>query len=93
MPSMPTASRTRPGVTPVANCSSADSCAWVVEAGWITSERTSPMLATWLCSVRASTNALPAGTPPASSNASTAPVPLGANFFASSCHGELGRPA
>ena len=93
MPSMPTARRTSPGVTPVASCSSGDSCACVVDAGWMTSERTSPMLATWLCSVRALTNALPASTPPASSNASTAPVPLGASFFPSSYHGEVGRPA
>ncbi len=33
MPSMPTASRTSPGVTPVANCSSGDNCECVVEAG------------------------------------------------------------
>ena len=81
-----------PGVTPVASCSSGVSWACVVDAGWITSDRTSPMLATWLCSVSALTNALPASTPPASSNASTAPVPLGASFFPSSYHGELGRP-
>ena len=58
MPSMPTASRTRPGVTPVASCSAAESWLCVVEAGWITRQRTSPMLATWLCSSSASTNAL-----------------------------------
>ena len=56
--SRPTASRTRPGVTPVASCSSAVSCECVVDAGWITRLRTSPMLATWLCSSSASTNAL-----------------------------------
>ncbi len=33
MPSMPTASRTSPGVTPVASCSSGVSCACVVDAG------------------------------------------------------------
>lgn len=59
----------------------------------MTSERTSPMLATWLCSFSAFTNALPASTPPANSNDSTAPVPLGASFFARSCHGEPGSPA
>ena len=60
MPSMPTASRTKPGLTPADSCSAALSWAWVVDAGWITSERTSPMLATWLCSFSALTNALPA---------------------------------
>ena len=48
MNSMPTASRTRPGVTPDASWSSGESCAWVVDAGWMTNERTSPILATWL---------------------------------------------
>ena len=93
MPSMPTASRTSPGVTPVASCSSGVSWACVVDAGWITSDRTSPMFATWLCRVSALTNAFPASMPPASSNASTAPVPLGASFFPSSYHGEVGSPA
>ena len=46
IPSIPTASRTRPGVTDDASCSSGVSWACVVDAGWITSERTSPMLAT-----------------------------------------------
>ncbi|SLI18946.1 Uncharacterised protein [Mycobacteroides abscessus subsp. abscessus] len=65
----------------------------MVEAGWITSERTSPMLATWLCRVSASTNRLPASTPPASSNPITAPVPFGARLRPRSYHGEDGRPA
>ena len=51
IPSMPTARRTSPGVTPAGSCSSGVSCEWVVDAGWITSERTSPMFATWLCRV------------------------------------------
>ena len=46
MCSMPTASRTRPGVTPAASWSSGESCECVVDAGWMTRERTSPMLAT-----------------------------------------------
>src|SRR6516225_10389471 len=33
MPSMPTASRTSPGLTPVVSCSSGVSWAWVVDAG------------------------------------------------------------
>eukprot|EP01110_Echinostelium_bisporum_P012915 TRINITY_DN8018_c0_g1_i1.p5 TRINITY_DN8018_c0_g1~~TRINITY_DN8018_c0_g1_i1.p5 ORF type:complete len:50 (+),score=1.58 TRINITY_DN8018_c0_g1_i1:2-151(+) len=46
MPSIPTANRTRPGVTPEATCSAGASCACVVVAGCMTSDRTSPMLAT-----------------------------------------------
>ena len=49
--SSPTERRTRPGVTPVVSCCSGVSCECVVEAGWMTSERTSPMLARWLNSV------------------------------------------
>ncbi len=63
----------------------------MVEAGWITRDRTSPMLATWLCRVRALTNALPASIPPSSSKASTAPVPLGAMVRPSSYQGEVGE--
>ena len=59
----------------------------------ITSDRTSPMLATWLCSLSALTNDLPASTPPASSKDSTAPVPRGASFRPRSYQGELGSPA
>jgi MFS family permease len=59
-----------PGGAP---CSSAVSWLWVVEAGWMTRLRTSPMLATWLCSSRPSTNFLPASRPPLISNAGTEP--------------------
>ncbi|SKT14634.1 Uncharacterised protein [Mycobacteroides abscessus subsp. abscessus] len=34
-----------------------------------------------------------ASTPPSSSNASTAPAPLGAKAFARSYHGDVGSPA
>ncbi|CKS58702.1 Uncharacterised protein [Mycobacterium tuberculosis] len=51
------------------------------------------MLATWLCSFNAFTNALPASMPPANSKDSTAPVPLGASLLARSCQGEEGSPA
>ena len=51
MPSMPTASRTSPGVTP-GQLLLRGELECVVDAGWMTSERTSPMFATWLCSCR-----------------------------------------
>ena len=63
-----------------------------VEAGWMTRLRTSPMLATWLCSSRASTNFLPASIPPCSSKASTAPPPLGAYFCWAACQRDDGSP-
>ncbi len=55
--SRPTDRRTRPGSTPVVTCSCSVSWECVVEAGWMARLRTSPMLATWLCSSRASTKA------------------------------------
>ncbi len=51
------------------------------------------MLATWLCSSSASTNRLPASTPPAISKASTAPTPRGAYLRPRSYQGLLGSPA
>ena len=57
---MPTDSRTISGVTPVARCSSSLSCWCVVEAGWITSDLASPMLASRLNSLTALMNVLPA---------------------------------
>lgn len=41
--SIPTEMRTRSGVTPASSCSSAVSCAWVLEAGWMTSVLASPV--------------------------------------------------
>ena len=93
IPSVPTESRTKPGSTPAASCSSSESCACVVDAGWITRDRTSPMFATWECRLSASTNAIPASLPPSSTKPSTEPAPRGAYFRARSCHGEDGRPA
>ena len=40
--SIPTERRMKSGVTPVASCSSSDSCWWVVDAGWMTSVLASP---------------------------------------------------
>ena len=75
--SMPTDSRTRPGVTPVVNCSFGSSWLCVVLAGWIARLRTSPTFARWLNSSRLSMKLRPASTPPFSSNATIAPFPLG----------------
>ena len=93
MCSMPTDRRTRPGVTPVVACSASVSCECVVVAGWIASERTSPMLATSECSSSASTKARPASAPPSISKASTEPAALGAYLSCNACHGEDSRPA
>ena len=49
--SMPTDSRTNSGVTPVSRCSDSLSCWCVVEAGWMTSDLASPMLASRLKSL------------------------------------------
>ena len=51
MSSMPTESRTSSGVTPVSTCSASLSCWCVVEAGWMTSDLASPMLASRLNSL------------------------------------------
>ena len=56
----------------------------------MTSERTSPMLATWLCSSRPSTNRRPASRPPVISNESTAPAPAGVYLSARAAHGLSG---
>ena len=79
-------------MTPVVSCCSGVSCECVVDAGWMTSERTSPMLARWLNSVSELTNSRPASTPPLSSNESTAPTPLGAYLLAAAYQGR-GRQA
>jgi hypothetical protein len=93
MLSSPTERRTSPGVTPAVSCCSGVSCAWVVDAGWMTRLRTSPMLARWLNSCSESTSARPASTPPFSSKERTAPTPRGAYRFAAAYDGLVGRPA
>ncbi len=91
--SMPTARRTSPGVTPAESRSSSPPWLWVVDAGWIASERTSPMLATWLCSDSPSTKRWPASSPPTISKASTAPAPWGAYLSARALLGLLSSDA
>ena len=82
--SIPIESRTVPGVMPAAASSSSSICECVVEAGWMASDRTSPMLARWENSSRDSMKAWPAGRPPAISKVKTEPAPFGAYLRASS---------
>ena len=88
MPSMPTDSRTRPGVTPVVSCSVGrelavrrarrvdDQAAHVTDVGQVAEQLH-----------RVDELACPASTPPRSSNASTAPAPRGRYF----CCGRVPR--
>src|SRR5579859_4489140 len=73
MCSMPTDTRMRSGVTPAERCSSAVSCWWVVELGWITRVLASPTLARWLASFTLSMKPRPAASPPRMPKLSTAP--------------------
>jgi formate/nitrite transporter FocA (FNT family) len=57
--SMPTDRRTTSGPAPAATCCSSVSWRWVVEAGWMTSERVSPILARCENISRPSTNLTP----------------------------------
>ena len=92
--SMPTARRIVAWEMParVRPCSS--DCECVVVAGWTTSERTSPMLATLECSFSASTKAHASAVPaPSRSKDSTPPAPARPSFSFVACHGEEARPA
>ena len=61
--------------------------AWVVDAGWMTSDRTSPMFARLVNSSSASVNVCPASTPPLISNATIGPPPRGEYFCCWAFHG------
>ena len=76
MPSSPTARRTKPWLTPAFASASPSSCECVVEAGWMTRERTSPMFATCEWSSSASTNATAASKLPVMSKPWTQPAPF-----------------
>ena len=89
---MPTETRTRSGVTPLATCSSSESCWCVVVAGWMTSVLASPTFARWLASLTLSMNLRPASRPPLMPKVSTEPKPLRRYFFASACDGCEARP-
>ena len=58
--SSPIESRTMSGGTPAFTWSASESCRCVVEAGWITRDFASPMLARWLTNCSPSMNFTPA---------------------------------
>ena len=57
--SKPMEMRITSGPAPEATCCSSVSWRWVVEAGWMISERVSPTLARWLSSSQLSTRRVP----------------------------------
>ncbi len=61
--SRPTLIRTRSSGTPATASCSAESCWWVVDAGWMTSVRASPTFARWLASCRDSMKRRPTSRP------------------------------
>ncbi len=89
---MPTERRTSSGVTPVAACSSTESCGWVVEAGWMTSDLASPMLARSEKSFSALMKLLPALKPPLMPKVMRPLAPSGIYFFARAAYLLDGRP-
>ena len=91
MCSMPTDTRTRSGVTPLAFCSASLSCWCVVVLGWMTSVLASPTFARWLASFTLSMNLRPASRPPLIPKVRTEPKPFFRYFFASACEGCEGR--
>ena len=80
---MPTDSRTVDEVIPLSASCSSESWLWVVVAGWMTSERTSPTLATWLNSLSALMNFAPLSRPPFSPKVNPLPAPLGRYLWGS----------
>ena len=62
--SIPIDKRIRSSPMPASASAAASNCAWVVEAGWITSVLASPTLARWLANVRLSINRAAASRPP-----------------------------
>ena len=85
----------RSGDTPDANCSSSDSCEWVVVAGWITSVFASPTFARLLANLVESTTLLPtaASSPPLTPKLNTLQnVPSLSVLRANWCEGCDSRP-
>ena len=75
--SIPIESLMKSGVTPVASCSSAESCWCVVLAGWMASVLASPTFARCETSPSESMNFLPAASPPLMPKPTIAPAPCG----------------
>src|SRR5205814_3122456 len=73
--SSPTDSRIRSGVVPVVSCSSAVSCEWVVDAGWMINDLASPTLASSEKIVTLSISFRPASTPPRMPKVTIPPKP------------------
>ena len=92
MCSRPIESRTRSSVTPVLACSSAESCWWVVVAGWMISDFASPTFASRLNSFTLSMSRRPASRPPRMPNVSTPPKPPFRYFAAFAWAGCDARP-
>mmetsp|Transcript_7211 Transcript_7211/g.14496 ORF Transcript_7211/g.14496 Transcript_7211/m.14496 type:complete len:221 (-) Transcript_7211:778-1440(-) len=89
--SMPTQSRMVSSPAPASLRLSEDSWEWVVEAGWMISERTSPRLASSENSWHPSTTFFASSNPPLTPNVSTAP-PLPPMYLShSALYGLLGR--
>src|SRR5205814_9876843 len=91
--SMPMDSRTTSGAAPDFTLAASSSWLWVVEAGWITSERVSPTLARCENSFRFDTRLTPASYPPLRLKVNTAPAPFGEYLRARLLYLSLGSPA
>src|SRR5580692_7968373 len=90
--SVPTDSRTVPGLTPAARSSSSLSWRCVVLAGWMIRLLASPTLARWDHSDTPRMRSCPPARPPAQSNENTAPAPRGRYFSTSGRYRLDGSP-
>jgi len=88
--SMPTENRTRPSVTPTASRTAFGTEAWVMLAGWQTSDSMPPRLSAWVNSRRRRMKAS-ASSKPWPKSASSMPEPARIWRLASSCCGCEGR--
>ena len=92
MSSMPTESRMVDSLIPAARSAGSSDWECVVEAGWTTSDRTSPTLARSECSFKASMNFHAVSRPPSMSNENTEPGYFSPSFSLTEYHGELFSP-
>ena len=79
-----------PSPIPASLSAAASSWAWVVEAGWMTSDLASPTLARCEKSFSRSMKRRPASRPPLMSKLKIEPQPLGRSFLASAWSGWSG---